>query len=608
MCLCILQGFSQCTGNLGDNIFLDGDFGSGAANILTPDPQIAPGYNYAFNPPPNDGSYTITNNTGPWGGFATNAWVNIRDNSDDPNGYMMVVNASFEPSLFYENLVEGLCENTLYVFSADFYNLVNGLNQINPNVSFLLDGVEVFESGNIVESDNWQTIGFTFATGPGQTSLRLALRNNAPGGLGNDLALDNISFRACGPEALILPEEVANICEDGSPLEIEATIIGDQYDTPVVQWQQSFDQGLTWQDLPGENGLSLVHTDLSSGMFYYRYLLANDPDNLMNSFCRVNSNVKIINVVPKFWTIVDTLCDGLSFELNNNLFFETGIYTDSLISSVGCDSIVTLDLTIVPDANIEAVFDVAEPTCADFDDGQISIETILNGQAPYSIFINEEPHPTGNINALEVGAYQYFIEDVFGCSFESTINLQDPPPFTVDIGPDREVELGCDPIRINSIVSQPASNFIWSTMDTINCDTNCERIEWLPSNSQTLTLTASTADGQCFASDSLFVEVVKVRKVYIPNTFSPNFDGINDVFSIQGAVPNVKVIEKFSVYNRWGALLYEGKDLMPNDLVSGWDGTIDGEKVNAGVYFYSAVIRFLDDEILLYKGNVTLQK
>jgi hypothetical protein len=54
--------------------------------------------------------------------------------------------------------------------------------------------------------------------------VSLSLRNNAPGGIGNDLALDNITFRPCGPLAQILPEEIESICEDGMPIDLEATI------------------------------------------------------------------------------------------------------------------------------------------------------------------------------------------------------------------------------------------------------------------------------------------------------------------------------------------------------------------------------------------------
>jgi hypothetical protein len=112
-----------------------------------------------------------------------------------------------------------LCDNTLYVFTADVINLIKPgtANHIDPNVSFLIDDAEQYSTGTIPKTGNWQTYGFTFTTEPGQNSVVLSLRNNAPGGIGNDLAIDNIEFRPCGPEALILPLEIENICQDGSP-------------------------------------------------------------------------------------------------------------------------------------------------------------------------------------------------------------------------------------------------------------------------------------------------------------------------------------------------------------------------------------------------------
>ncbi|KAA3633969.1 MAG: hypothetical protein DWQ02_12245, partial [Bacteroidetes bacterium] len=152
-----------CSGNIGENIFTDGDFGSGTANLLTPDPMIAPGYSYTTNPPPSDGYYVLSNNLGSWGGlYAT--WLPIGDNSTDPFGYMMVVNASFSPGLFYEQEVEGLCENTLYVFTADVINLIKSgtANHTDPNVSFLIDDVVQYSTGIITKTEHWQTYGFTF--------------------------------------------------------------------------------------------------------------------------------------------------------------------------------------------------------------------------------------------------------------------------------------------------------------------------------------------------------------------------------------------------------------------------------------------------------------
>ncbi len=594
-----------CDGNLGENIFTEGDFGSGSANVLLPDPQIAPGYNYQTSPPPDDGFYTITNNTSSWGSFASN-WADIADNSNDPNGYMMVVNASFTPGLFYEQVVDGLCESTLYLFSADVYNLLLG-NGIEPNISFLLDGVVQYETGNISNDQQWNTYGFTFTTAPGQTSVTLALQNNAPGGGGNDLALDNITFRPCGPEALILPMEIANICEDGSPIDLEATILGNQYDTPVLQWQQSFDQGLNWVDIVGETDLTYTHTNLSGGFYYYRYLLANDPANLLNAKCRVVSNVKVVNVVPKFYTVVDTLCQGLTFALGNNLYGQTGIYVDSFLTAIGCDSIVTLDLTIVPDPNIDANFNIMDPSCSDLVDGSIEIDTILNGAAPFSIFVNGELVPgPGSLFNLGEGSYTYGIVDRFGCNYETTVSLETPDPFIIELGDDWQIELG-ESISLNPFFSVPAENYIWTPADLVNCDLGCESLTLTPTNSALYTLTATSITG-CTASDSIYVEVTTVRNVYIPNSFSPNFDGINDFFTVFGAVPNILRIEELMVFDRWGGLVFEQKAFLPNDEGVGWDGSARGKALDTGTYVYFAKIRFLDGVVVLYEGDVTLIK
>ena len=207
----------------------------------------------------------MTNNTGAWGGLYS-AWLAIGDQSNDPNGYFMVINADFSPGVIYEQTIEGLCENTLYAFSADVINLVRTgiVNHVEPNVSFLLNDVEQYTSGNIGQTERWNTYGFTFTTDPGVTTMTLSLRNNAPGGIGNDLAIDNVTFRPCGPIAEILPKDIANICEDGDPIAINATINGNQFGEGAFQWQQSFDEGLNWENMDMANQNTIEHNEKSA--------------------------------------------------------------------------------------------------------------------------------------------------------------------------------------------------------------------------------------------------------------------------------------------------------------------------------------------------------
>lgn len=595
-----------CDGNLGENIFGDGDFGRGNTNVVSTDPQIAPGYIYQPNPPPNDGYYTITNYTGLWNLFP--GWIKIYDNSPDIYGYMMVVNASNEPGLFYEQEITGLCENTLYEFSADIINLLmKNSNMILPNVSFLLNGVEEFNSGNVPEDEEWHTYGFTFTTKPGQFSLTLSLRNNAPGGLGNDLALDNISFRPCGPEALILPEEVTDICEDGNPISIEATLIGDAFETPYYQWQKSFDGGLTWENIPGATGTSYTHTNLTSGDHYYRYLVANGPGNVSNSKCRIVSNEKIIHVIAKYNPVADSICQGLSYQVGDIEYTVSGIYNDTLQNRLGCDSIVALDLTVVPDPGINSNYLVVSPSCSYLNDGNFTLENISNGYSPYTFVFEDESYALDEtIYNLAGGTYHYVITDRFGCTEEENISIVAPVPYVIDLGPDWTIDLG-DPIFLVPDENYPTIKVSWEPGDLIPCESDCLDLEWYPPYSIEIVALA-TSSKNCNASDSVFVQVNKVRKAYFPNAFSPNGDGLNDYFSVFGSFPNVKKVEKMAVYSRWGQLVFEKYNFAPNEPTAGWDGTFNGNQLEPDTFVYVIDILFLDDEQITYRGNVSLIK
>ncbi len=594
-----------CNGNLGENIFTDGDFGRGLANTLPNNPNIAPGYTYTNMGPPFDGFYTITNNTGGWPGlFAT--WLAIGDNSPDPNGYMMVVNASLQPGLFYEQQVDGLCENTLYQFTADIINLirVGTPDHIDPNVSFLLNGDVEYSTGLIPKTNSWNTYGFTFVTLPGQTSVTLSLRNNAPGGNGNDLAIDNISFRACGPLAQILPEAIERICEDGQFTTLTATIDGDQYPAPALQWQRSFDEGQSWVDIPGANDLTYTHTALASGFYYYRYLLANGGVNLLNERCRVVSNSKVVEVVPKLWTVADTICQGTVYETGGSIYDRSGIYVDTLLSSLGCDSIVTLQLIVEEDSNLHPSIVSEDPPCVG-QLGRVRIDSVAGGLAPYTYIFNaEDSGSQTDFTDLAPASYSIRVVDRIGCGFDTVVNIQAPLDFQVDLGPDQQLDLGQSTglqVVANDLIA--SSQWIPAQPD---CAAPCDRLSLLPTQSGVYSLQAISQLG-CLATDSIRISVVKVRQVYIPSAFSPNFDGVNDYFYPLVGIPNVQQIVSLQLYNRWGAIVYEVKEQLPNNGTSfGWDGTYKGRAAEAGTYVYKAEIRFLDGEVIQYSGDVLL--
>ncbi len=760
-----------CTGTLGDNIFTEGNFGSGTANLFITNPNIAPGYNYTLSVPPIDGQYVLTNSTAVWSGlFST--WLAIGDNSTNPNGYMMVVNASNNPGLFYEQTVSELCENTLYEFSADIINLIKSgtPDHSDPNVSFLLNNVELFATGNIPKTNNWINYGFTFTTTAGQESITLALRNNAPGGIGNDLALDNISFRACGPETFTEPNTGVteiNLCEGDAPVEFQATLLGNQYINPAFQWQQSFDEGITWVDIMSATDDIYTTPFLTiAGSYYYRFLVADGVANLSSDKCRVNADPKIITVRPTVTTQMETtLCQGQTLTVGNSVYTETGIYEDTFTSFYGCDSIVITNLTVATSPPF--TFDLmVTPPCPNLTNGSISIENIvggtglftstfqgvdtdstiffpnlaggqnysviledtsgcaieesvfienpadwfaelttippcpnetnasisigvvsgatppyrytfdgmdvdtttffpdLSGDQTYSIGIQdangcsiEQAIPVTNpedwmleltattpcpndtngsisvenlggatppynftLNGMEVGTttlfsdlpggqtYSVVVRDAIGCTTERSVFIEDLPDLILALGEDQTIELG-ETVKINPFYNFTPTDFNWQISTQPDCIdfVDCDEFELLPTASEQVFLELLIGNG-CSVSDSLFIEVLEVRKVYLPNVFSPNADGLNDVFTVFANTGNVQLVEELKVFNRWGALVFENKNFLPNDLQLGWNGIYKNDVVPSGVYLYTATVRFVDGEVIRYSGDVSVFK
>jgi gliding motility-associated-like protein len=106
----------------------------------------------------------------------------------------------------------------------------------------------------------------------------------------------------------------------------------------------------------------------------------------------------------------------------------------------------------------------------------------------------------------------------------------------------------------------------------------------------------STSESNCYDTVSQTIHYEQYEKLahYIPNSFTPNSDGRNDVFDISGA--SICEEAELLIYDRWGRLVYETKDLSKF-----WDGTSNGENVQQGVYVY-----FLTGKDYTRKGTITL--
>lgn len=344
LCFSSLLAHGQsCDGTLLSNLITGGDFGSGTATIVMDDPFLAPGYQYQNNPPPDDGFYTIASTTD--FGDPNFCWVSLGDNSTDPNGYLMVVNATFEPGIFFERTLE-VCDGINYEFSLDLLNVVRAecTDAIAPNVDILLDGVLIDQTGDVPQDESWHTYRTFIAIPEGADLITLTLRNNAPGGAGNDLGIDNLSLRHCAP-GLPLPATTL-ACPDG--VTISAPAAANTYPTPFYQWQRSFDGGSSWDDLTGENNEDLF-VDNPIANLQYRVLVANGPVNFLNPNCRAASSATTIELqtpVSVFQTPV--ICEGDTLLIGDQSFTQAGSYIVPLAGDSGCDTLLNIQLFTNP--------------------------------------------------------------------------------------------------------------------------------------------------------------------------------------------------------------------------------------------------------------------
>ena len=94
--------------------------------------------------------------------------------------------------------------------------------------------------------------------------------------------------------------------------------------------------------------------------------------------------------------------------------------------------------------------------------------------------------------------------------------------------------------------------------------------------------------------------------MFIPNTFSPNGDGANDIFYPRGS--GIFSIKSIKVFSRWGEVIYQKNNIKANDPSTGWDGKFKGAQLNPDVYVYIVEVSCDNNTILTFKGNVALIK
>ncbi len=337
-------------------------------------------------------------------------------------------------------------------------------------------------------------------------------------------------------------------------------------------------------------------------------------DNPSGTVTLANANINgcdsIVDVQLAFVTqdtsrLTTTLCADESIVINGTSYDQSNPTGMELIASdVGCDSLIFINLSFTPP--ISVLTSSEAPTCVEDSDGTLRIENVTGGTSPYTLFLNENSRMPDNFpiqfSNLAAGQYALEIEDAAGCVRTQTIEVASPEAVIVNLGEDLFIDLG-DSIQIASTISDNVLDWEWASTDFLSSPTALSTFA-MPPRSTVYTLTVYDEEG-CSASDQIRIIVNLERNVFVPNIFSPNEDGVNDFLTVyaDGKVQNVKL---FQIFDRWGNLIFENSDFLPNNPQAGWNGFVNGKLIHSGIYVYTAEIEFSDNTTEIFSGEVML--
>ena len=292
----------------------------------------------------------------------------------NPCGYMLVINASYNIDNAFSFNVSGACADTYYEISAWFKNVcykcgcdstgrfTSGAGYIptapgdsagvRPNIAIEINGKDYYTTGDLLYQglggtqtgsdtlNNWVRKSFVYRTGPSENNFTMNLRNNAPGGGGNDWAIDDISLRTCTPNIAVTPGPNPFIC-DSNTVDIGATVTSFYNNYIYYQWEVSTDDGVTWSTAgpvggptsPVWNGSEWAYSvtyptfvayKADSGR-QFRVTVATTLDNIGSSTCRYTDGATITLTVDGCDALLGV--DVLNFrgrnENNNGVLFWT---------------------------------------------------------------------------------------------------------------------------------------------------------------------------------------------------------------------------------------------------------------------------------------------
>ncbi len=324
----------------------------------------------------------------------------------------------------------------------------------------------------------------------------------------------------------------------------------------------------------GSDGFIELNPQGGSGLFTYTW-----PDNTSSS--------SIYDLAPGSYIVTVTDEQNCSQTFSYNLISPTTVF--SQVSQTGV-------------------------TCYGDNDGSLVIENISGGIGPYYwSFDSDEFNIIDSfpyeVNGLFGGEQVMYFQDDNQCIFTDTVDVYSPPPLVIDIFPaDTLIELG-EMVELSfTTTAQGTFDFEWTSSPgyQVTCDSCFVLDSIMPFDNVEFYIDLVEIEKGCTGKGKAVVRVREEDFIYIPNAFSPNNDGQNDFFTVYGQENVIAEIESFSIFDRWGNMVFLNENFLPNQNEEGWDGFVQGDKAPPAVYIYKAEIKYINGKTKIFHGDLTL--
>ena len=401
----------------------------------------------------------------------------------------------------------------------------------------------------------------------------------------------------------------AAICEGADAQFTGTTILPGQ-----PQWQWFFHDGATAnQQLPP------VKKYLVPGVYPVRLLVNNNGcvDSITHTLT-VHAKptgvlaVKLANLCKgSSMSIVATGGDtyswgpalGLNVTSGNVVVASPNLSTTfkvQVTNQYGCSNSDSIKITVIPRLQLQLTAN--QSVCK----GE-KLQLVVTGAGSYKWINNTASLSNPNVpnpiaTPLSNTVYTITGTDAYNCfSDTANINVVVRPLPTVTAGADAEIVVGTSH-QLSAVSSNDVNSWRWTPPKYLDCN-DCPAPKATPMEPMDYVVTVKNNYG-CRASDTVSIKLLcREGRIFIPNAFTPNNDGNNDVFTIRGS--GIKLVRSFIIFNRWGEPVFERSNFLLGDRNASWDGKYKGMPVAPGTYVYIANLT-CNENNYTQKGVVTV--